>query len=138
MFDVCRAAPGAGLAAVQLGELKRIFVADISRRRGDFEPIAFINPEIELAGSETVKADEGCLSFPNVWLPVARSAELNVRYFDLEGNRKEARCKELLSLVVQHEYDHLNGISIIDRVSKLRRDVAVRKIKRALQEQSAA
>lgn len=130
MFKVMYAAPGAGLSAVQLGELKRMFVIDVGYRRNRQEPLVFINPQIEFLGEDQVSIEEGCLSFPNVYIPIKRPNHILVRYQDVDGAKKEMRADDLLSIVIQHEYDHLDGLTFLSRVSRLRKDAAMKKLKK--------
>jgi peptide deformylase len=131
MIETCRLAPGSGLAAIQIGIEKRIFVADPSRDPHETEFIAFVNPVIKPLTREEITFDEGCLSIPNVYLPVRRPSEIEIEYFTPRGIRKTMRFKQFAAVVLQHEYDHLNGTLILDRVSRLRREGALRKIKKA-------
>lgn len=130
MFKVMYEAPGAGLSAVQLGELKRMFVVDVGYRRNRQEPLVFINPEIEHLGDDHVSIEEGCLSFPNVYIPVKRTNNILVRYQEADGTKKEMRADDLLSIVIQHEYDHLDGVTFLSRVSRLRKDAAMKKLRK--------
>lgn len=115
MFDTMRAAQGIGLAAPQVGRLERVAVVDV-----DNDPIVLINPEI-VAESGTERAEEGCLSIPDIYGDVDRAARVTVRAMDLEGNTFERDATELLARAFQHEIDHLHGKLFIDYLSFLKR-----------------
>lgn len=113
--------PGMGLAAVQLGILKRFFVIVYEYEEGKFENYVFINPKITKESEEMIYADagEGCLSVNReIEGIVPRHARINVEYYDMNGNKQEMRLREELSIAFQHEYDHLNGIFFYDRIDK--------------------
>ena len=113
MIDTMHKYSGLGLAAVQIGVLKRIFVIDLYDEGK--EPIVFINPEI-LSEKGSHEVEEGCLSFPNKFARIIRPKEVVVSYTDLDGNRKKLKCKGLLAQAVCHETDHLNGEVFIDKI----------------------
>jgi peptide deformylase len=115
MFETMRAAQGIGLAASQVGRLERVAIVDV-----DNDPIVLINPEI-VAESGSERAEEGCLSIPDIYGDVDRSARVTVRATDLEGNVFEREATELLARVFQHEIDHLHGKLFIDYLSFLKR-----------------
>jgi peptide deformylase len=115
MFDTMRAAQGIGLAAPQVGRLERVAVVDV-----DNDPIVLINPEI-IAESGKERAEEGCLSIPDIYGDVDRAARVTVRAMDLEGNTFERDATELLARAFQHEIDHLHGKLFIDYLSFLKR-----------------
>ena len=112
MIDTMHKYNGVGLAAVQVGILKRVIVIDLYDDNG---PIALINPEILKTKGEQ-EVDEGCLSFPNQFAKVIRPAEVTAEYTDREGKRKKVKAKELLAQVISHEIDHLNGELFIDKI----------------------
>ncbi len=122
MFETLYAAPGIGLAATQVGELKRIIVIDIGIKEEGIPPIALINPEI-IAEEGNVVAEEGCLSVPEYTSEVKRAEKISVRGIGREGLEKEFDAIGLLARAIQHEIDHLNGILFIDRISPLKRQI---------------
>ena len=132
MLETMYDAPGIGLAAVQIGVPKRIIVMDLSR--GDEEPKApryFINPEITWKSEETLPYEEGCLSVPEIYDEVERPARVKLRYLDYNGNAVEEDAEGLFAVCIQHEMDHLEGVLFIDHLSRLKRDRAVAKVKKA-------
>lgn len=136
MLDTMYDAPGVGLAAVQVGILKRLIVLDVSD--GDApNPLVLFNPEILQLGSETRVHEEGCLSIPDTHIDIERPATLVVGYIDREGKPQELKADGLLATALQHEIDHLNGKLIIDFLSRLKRDIVVRKFKKLAREASA-
>jgi peptide deformylase len=122
MFETMRAAKGIGLAAPQIGRLERLTVIDV-----DDQPIVLFNPEIVEADSKRIKGEEGCLSIPEVYGDVERSARVVVRAMDLDGKPFEIEGRELLSRCLQHEIDHLHGRLFIDYLSALKRRAALNK-----------
>ena len=127
MYD----APGIGLAAPQIGEMKRIVVMDLSKEGEKPDPIVMINPEIKKYSDETVTTEEGCLSIPELYYDVERPAEVTVRYTDLDGKEVELDAKDRLAVCVQHELDHLDGVLYIDYLSRLKRDRVLKKFQKA-------
>jgi peptide deformylase len=123
---------GIGLAAVQVGVLKRLLVADVTWREdaGPGEQYVLINPEIIENSGDINVYKEGCLSFPDQFADVTRPKEVRVRYLDLDGNTQEKTLTGLLATCVQHEIDHLNGIVFVDHISSLKRDMIIRKLKK--------
>jgi peptide deformylase len=130
MLETMYDAPGVGLAAVQVGVLKRIVVLDTAKNEEPPRPLVLINPEIVSLGDERRQHEEGCLSIPDVQVDITRPASLTVRYLDLDGKPQELEAKGLLATAIQHEIDHLNGKLIIDFLSRLKRDIIVRKFKK--------
>lgn len=116
MLETMYAAPGRGLAAPQVGHLVRMFVMDVAWKTGTPAPMVFVNPEIELLGT-LVSGAEGCLSIPGPVTEVERAAQVRVRWTDLQGQRQEAVLDGFAAICVQHEYDHLDGILTLDRLS---------------------
>ncbi len=140
MFDTMYAAPGIGLAAVQVGEPLSIIVMDIHSGEKDKEPrpIAMINPEIMWTSDRIVPHQEGCLSVPDIYDEVERPAEVQVRWLDELGNRQERLFTGLEAVCVQHEIDHTKGILFLDHLSRLKRERYLKKvIKRAQQEMAS-
>ncbi len=134
MAETMYAAPGVGLAAPQIGVSKRIFVIDIADADHPSELRTFINPEIVSREGETVW-EEGCLSFPGIHEEVERAAKVTVRATGLDGRPFELTAEGLLAIAVQHEYDHLDGTLMVDRVSLLKRRFIDREMrKRAIAE----
>jgi peptide deformylase len=130
MLETMYDAPGVGLAAVQVGVLRRLIVVDASAKEEERHPLVLINPEILTLGPEMRLHEEGCLSIPDVRVDIERPASLRVRYLDCNGKPHELDAEGLLATVIQHEVDHLNGRLIIDFLSRLKRDIIVRKLKK--------
>ena len=128
MLETMYKAPGIGLAAVQIGILKRLIVIDISKEDQKKNPLFLINPEIINKSSNTSVYEEGCLSLPGQFAEIQRPAECTVKYLDYEGKAKQLKVDGLLSTCVQHEVDHLNGILFIDYLSKLKKDMIIKKL----------
>jgi peptide deformylase len=127
MYD----APGIGLAAIQVGVAKRVIVMDISRDEEPNAPRYFVNPEIVWASEETVPYEEGCLSVPEIYDEVERSAQVRLRYLNYQGDAIEEEAEGLFAVCIQHEIDHLNGVLFIDHLSRLKRQRAVAKVRKA-------
>jgi peptide deformylase len=131
MFDSMYAAQGIGLAAPQIAISKRITVIDVSFKKNPEERIALINPEIiERVGKQV--EEEGCLSLPEIREKVTRAAKVKVKAQDVSGEWFEVEGDELLARALQHEIDHLDGVLFIDRLSRLKRDLVIRKIKKLI------
>jgi len=137
MFDTMYEAPGIGLAAVQIGLLKRMIVVDVSRQEDLREPVCMINPTIVWSSEEMSEYEEGCLSIPEIYDKVTRPAEVKVQYLDREGAECERHCDGLLSTCVQHEIDHLNGVLFIDHLTRLKRDRVIKKFVKAARQNEA-
>ncbi len=131
MFETMYAAPGIGLAAIQVGVGKRVFTADLSKKEGAREPQVFINPEVTWTSDEKAIQEEGCLSIPEYYEDVERPVQVKVKYLDLDGNAHEIEADSLLARCVQHEIDHINGVLFIDHLSKLKRDRVIKKFSKA-------
>ena len=127
MLETMYAAPGIGLAAIQIGIPKRLLVIDIGRDNENRDPHFFINPEILDPAEELSSFDEGCLSVPGVWEEIERPNECNVRFLDINGDEKNIRYSGMMATVIQHEMDHLNGIVFVDYLSRLKKDRAIKK-----------
>ncbi len=123
LADTLKKAKGLGLAANQIGVAKRVFVIDLSAVDIDESLTVFINPEIVETSGEKVQMEEGCLSFPDLYLKISRPERVKVRATDLDGNRFEMEATGIVARAVQHEYDHINGKLFIDRVSPLTRSM---------------
>jgi peptide deformylase len=131
MLETMYDAPGIGLAAPQIGEMKRIVVMDLAKDGEEPDPIVMINPEILKFSDETVVTEEGCLSIPELYYDVERPAEVTVRYTDLEGKTVERDADDRLAICIQHELDHLDGVLYIDYLSRLKRDRVLKKFQKA-------
>ena len=128
MLQTMYNAPGIGLAAVQIGILKRIIVVDVSKKEEEKKPLFLINPEITYQSEETSIYEEGCLSLPGHFVEIERPAKCKINYIDYHGKKAELEAEGLLSTCVQHEIDHLNGILFIDYLSKLKKDMIIKKL----------
>ena len=128
MLETMYAAPGIGLAAVQVGILKRLIVIDISKDKEKKNPIFLINPEIIFKSKNTSIYEEGCLSLPGHFAEIERPEECHIKYIDYDGKKKEMKANGLLATCIQHEIDHLNGILFIDYLSKLKKDMIIKKL----------
>ena len=127
MLEAMYAAPGVGLSATQIGVAERFVVVDIEAAGSSQRPWRMVNPEILWRSPETSSDMEGCLSFPQQYAEVIRPNEIKVRYTDEHGKEQEMSCDGLLARCIQHETDHLDGILFIDHISKLKRDIIMRK-----------
>ena len=133
MLETLYAAPGIGLAAIQVGVAKRVIVMDISRNRDkDKEPkknpIYFVNPEIVWKSKDKFTYEEGCLSVPNQFAEIDRSKQCHIKHLDYNGNPQELKTEGLLATCIQHEIDHLEGILFIDYLSKLKKEMIIKKL----------
>jgi peptide deformylase len=127
MLETMYDAPGIGLAAVQIGEPVRMLVIDLAKDPEPKAPQVFINPEVVWSSDERSVYEEGCLSIPDYYADVERPASVKVRHIDLDGKEREVTAEGLFSTCLQHEIDHLNGVLFIDHISKLKRQIVVRK-----------
>ncbi|MCA0250027.1 MAG: peptide deformylase [Proteobacteria bacterium] len=134
MLETMYDAPGIGLAAPQVGVLKRVVVLDIEREDTKTGPLFMANPEIVDASDEDASYEEGCLSVPEHYSDVVRPAKVTVRYLDRDGKTQEISAEGLLSTCLQHEIDHLDGILFIDHISALKRNMILRKLLKARKE----
>jgi peptide deformylase len=130
MLETMYEAPGIGLAAIQVGVPKRLLVLDTSKDDNARKPLVMFNPEIVRLGDQSRVYEEGCLSIPDVHVEIERPATLTVRYVDLEGRRQEMDADGLLATAIQHELDHLDGRLIIDFLSRLRREMIIRRFRK--------
>jgi peptide deformylase len=135
MAETMVAANGAGLAAIQVGSPLRLFIVEGAVAGGaeDAPPRVFINPEIIEISKEAQTGDEGCLSFPGIYVPVKRGMRARVRALDLDGNTFELEGEALLARALQHETDHLNGRLLIDQVGPVKREIIKRKLRKDLE-----
>jgi peptide deformylase len=130
MLETMYEAPGIGLAAVQVGVPRRMVTIDVARREdetADPNPLFLINPEILWSSDERVVHEEGCLSIPDYYAEVERPASVRIRYLDRDGKLQEMEADKILAVCLQHEIDHLNGTLFIDHLSKLKRDMVIKK-----------
>ena len=131
MFETMYEAPGIGLAAIQIGEAKRVVTMDLHKKDEPKQPQVFINPEVVAESKEMATHEEGCLSIPEYYEEVERPAAVTVKYLDLDGKKREVEATGLLATCLQHEIDHLNGVLFIDHLSKLKRDRVTKKFAKA-------
>jgi len=130
MLETMYAAPGVGLAAVQVGVPRRLIVIDTVKEDDPPAPLILVNPEIVALGPNLRLHEEGCLSIPDERIEIERPGSLTVRYLDRDGKAQELQAEGLLATVIQHEIDHLNGKLIIDYLSRLKRDIIIRRFKK--------
>jgi len=128
MLDTMYAAPGIGLAAIQIGVPKRIIVMDISRDEDKKEPRYFVNPIIKNKNNEKSKYEEGCLSVPDQFAEIERPNKCEVEYLDYNGKKQLLKADGLLATCIQHEMDHLEGVLFIDYLSKLKKSMIIKKL----------
>ncbi len=131
MLETMYAHDGIGLAAVQVSVHKRCIVVDVARREGRNEPIKFVNPEIVQSSDDLSLFNEGCLSFPDQYSEVERPEVVTVRYLNEHGEKKELQATGLLATCLQHEIDHTNGIVFVDYISRLKRDMILKRLTKA-------
>jgi peptide deformylase len=131
MLETMYDAPGIGLAAVQVGELVNVIVMDLAREGEDPAPRYFVNPKITWSSEELFEYEEGCLSVPEVYDAVERPAKVKIRYLNYQGEAVEEEAEGLYAVCIQHEMDHLQGVLFIDHLSRLKRDRAISKVKKA-------
>ena len=131
MFETMYEAPGIGIAAIQIGEAKRVVTMDLHKKDEPKQPQVFINPEVVAESKEMATQEEGCLSIPEYYEEVERPAAVTVKYLDLDGKKREVEATGLLATCLQHEIDHLNGVLFIDHLSKLKRDRVTKKFAKA-------
>ena len=131
MFETMYAAPGIGLAAIQLGVAQRVVTMDLAKKDDPKAPLVFINPEVTWKADERATYEEGCLSIPEYYEEVERPQAVKVKYLDLEGKPQEIEATGLLATCLQHEIDHTNGVLFIDYISKLKRDMVMKRFKKA-------
>lgn len=131
MLETMYAAPGIGLAAVQVGVPKRIIVIDLAKDGAPPDPRYFVNPEIVWKSDELSTFEEGCLSVPDLFDDVERPARIRARYLGYDGNPREDDFDGMMAVCLQHEMDHLEGVLFIDHLSKLKRDLMIKKLLKA-------
>ena len=137
MLETLYAAPGIGLAAIQIGVAKRVIVMDLSRDR-DKEPkknpMYFVNPEIVWKSEVKFTYEEGCLSVPNQFAEIDRPKQCHIKHLDYNGHSRELKAEGLLATCIQHEIDHLEGILFIDYLSKLKKEMIIKKLSKQTKE----
>ena len=131
MLETMYDAPGIGLAAIQIGVARRMLVLDVSKDGEDKKPLVFINPEVVASSDARSVYEEGCLSIPDYYAEVERPAGITVRHLDRDGKEQLTEADGLLATCLQHEIDHLNGVLFIDHISKLKREMVIRKFTKA-------
>ena len=134
MLETMYAAPGIGLAAIQIGVAKRVIVLDISKKEEIKNPMFFINPEITEKSENNSTYEEGCLSVPGQFAEINRPEKCHVKYLDYYGQPKEMKAEGMLATCIQHEMDHLEGILFIDYLSKLKKSMIVKKLSKQKKE----
>lgn len=131
MLETMYDAPGIGLAAIQIGVPRRMLVIDVSRDDEEKAPFVVINPEIVNSSDARSSYEEGCLSIPDYYAEVERPATVTVNYIDREGKQQSIEAEGLLATCLQHEIDHLNGVLFIDHISRLKREMVIKKFTKA-------
>jgi peptide deformylase len=131
MLETMYAAPGIGLAAIQIGVPRRALVIDTAKEGEEKNPLFIANPEITWTSPEISDYEEGCLSIPDFYEMVQRPKEVKLRYLDRVGEAREMHAAGILATVLQHEIDHLDGVLFIDHISKLKRDRVLKKFRKA-------
>jgi len=132
MYD----ANGIGLAAIQIGIPKRIVIVDVSKKDEKRNLHCLINPKIKKFSEVRSTYEEGCLSIPNTFIQIERPKEIEIEYIDENGKKKNMKCSGLLSTCIQHEVQHCDGILIIDYLSKLKKDLIIKKISKEISNNS--
>jgi peptide deformylase len=130
MLETMYAAPGIGLAAVQVGVPKRVIVMDLARDGEEPQPRHYVNPEILWASEETAPYEEGCLSVPEIYDEVERPSQVKLKYLNYQGEEIVEEAEGLFAVCIQHEMDHLDGVLFIDHLSRLKREQAIKKVKK--------
>ena len=128
LFESMYYSNGIGLAAIQIGIAKRVIVLDVSGKDKEKNPLCFINPIIKKKSEKVSTYEEGCLSIPDTFIEIERPSICEVEYLDYEGNKKNIKCEGLLSTCIQHEIAHCDGELIIDYLSKLKKDIVIKKL----------
>jgi peptide deformylase len=136
MYEVMYDANGVGLAAPQVGLDMRIFIVDAAAREEEKTPLTMINPKIISIEENLVPYEEGCLSFPEHFAEIERPDKLSIEYIDENNQKQILNTEGFTSRIIQHELDHLNGILFVDHLSRLKRDVIIRKMKKFQKEKN--
>ena len=131
MLETMYDAPGIGLAAIQIGVPRRMLVIDLAKEDEPKQPVVFINPEIISSSDDRSTYEEGCLSIPDYYAEVERPARVTVKSLDRDGNEQMTEADGLLATCLQHEIDHLNGVLFIDHISRLKRDMVIKRFTKA-------
>jgi len=134
MLETMYAAPGIGLAAIQVGVPKRVIVLDLSPKKEPRKPMYFINPEIISKSEHNASYEEGCLSVPGQFAEIERPKKCHIKYLDYFGQSKEMEAEGMIATCIQHEIDHLEGILFIDYLSKLKKSMIVKKLSKQKKE----
>lgn len=137
MLETMYIAPGIGLAAPQVGVLKRVIVIDLAREGEPRRPLRLVDPEIIWVSDEDQEYEEGCLSVPEHYSNVVRPASVKIRYTDETNSKRELKADGLLAVCIQHEMDHLEGILFLDHISALKRNMILRKLLKHKKQQAA-
>lgn len=130
MLDTMYDAPGIGLAAPQVGVQQRIIVADVSKHEEERNPYQMVNPEVIWSSREFFDYEEGCLSLPEQYADVSRPRQVKISYLDRGGSSRLVEAEDLLAVCLQHEIDHLEGVLFVDHITKLKRDLILRKLRK--------
>ena len=130
MLDTMYDAPGIGLAAPQVGVQQRIIVADVSKHEEERNPYQMVNPEVIWSSREFFDYEEGCLSLPEQYADVSRPRQVKISYLDRDGSSRLVEAEDLLAVCLQHEIDHLEGVLFVDHITKLKRDLILRKLRK--------
>lgn len=131
MLETMYEAPGIGLAAIQVGVPRRLLVIDVAKEGEDRQPLVFINPEIITSSDERSVYEEGCLSIPDYYAEVERPASISVKSIDRNGKEQVTEADGILATCLQHEIDHLNGVLFIDHISRLKREMVIKRFTKA-------
>jgi peptide deformylase len=131
MLETMYDAPGIGLAAIQIGVARRLLVIDVAKEGDPAQPMVFINPEIVTSSDERSVYEEGCLSIPEYYAEVERPATVTVKHIGRDGKEHMMEADGLLATCFQHELDHLNGILFIDHISRLKREMVIKRFTKA-------
>tara|TARA_Y100001970_G_C14057132_1_gene762175 strand:- start:190 stop:714 length:525 start_codon:yes stop_codon:yes gene_type:complete len=134
MLETMYAAPGIGLAAIQVGVPKRVIVLDIAQKDGPKNPMYFVNPEVVKKSENNSTYEEGCLSVPGQFAEIDRPEKCHIKYLDYYGQPQEIKAEGMLATCIQHEIDHLEGILFIDYLSKLKKTMIVKKLSKQKKE----
>jgi|TARA_B100001013_G_scaffold127253_1_gene74124 peptide deformylase len=134
MLETMYAAPGIGLAAIQVGVPKRVIVLDLAKKDSPKNPMCFVNPEIIEKSKTNSTYEEGCLSVPGQFAEIDRPDKCYIKYLDYHGQPQEIRAEGMLATCIQHEMDHLEGILFIDYLSKLKKSMIVKKLSKQKKE----
>ena len=138
MLETMYAAPGIGLAAPQVGVHLRVIVVDVTRMDEDPNPFRMVNPEVVWTSEEMVTYDEGCLSLPEHYSEVSRPVRARIRYIDMDNAAQEIEVEQMAATCLQHEIDHLDGTLFVDHISKLKRDMILKKLIKAKRAEAQA